>query len=1182
MNKYLYFAKTAFFTLFISVLAVASSTVNETLKGIIYPGSYGIKLSENQIIDPYTIASGVNITLSSEDGKEYAIELSSSAGAMFTVNAGASLTLEEGITLKGRSATTYPVVLNEGEFVMNGGTITGNVNNSGDGTRRAGGVSVNNGGVFIMNGGEINNNTFSGSGIIGGAGAVLVYSLPTAPTDNQSKFIMKDGIITGNTNSAMGGSNNGAGGVYVSDALFEMEGGTISNNQQTGTNVPRGGGGVYLANTSRFTMSGGTIEDNTAVGTLYKGSGVYVNQTSRIYFSGKPIIKDGIFATGELSQRLFIEGNFEENALVTIEGYTAADLAPGNNVTGAFADLNETTAKAFASKDGTLFGVKNGNRVIWGRYSISLSETGTYNFAAANYGYAAQVQTVTVTNTGGYATGNLTVAFNNGNFEILNNDAALGIAAMNETATFQIAPKKNLSVGTYTATVTVSGQYNISESFDVSFTVNKAPLTLRVIDTTIYVGSPEPASYFYALTVLMNEDTKETAINASELKFALDLPFNNSTEGKFIVTPSGATANNYEIMYKTGTLTVSSKISVDITIDLPDITYGEEYSDPAVKVDGNPVTDFDKVSYIYEGTTYEGIMGDGSHYGPTKEKPANPGEYTVTVVYQDESHYGSKTEHFTIEKKSLSWRTASVQTKPYDGKVTAYISAHPALSGVISGDIASVVYGTATFKNADVAKDIPIIALDYGIAGNDAWKYNAPSEQPKFNDGEIVKATAPSNITTAELIFFEAGEQTINLDSFLPVVVGNYGTINYPKISLETAGGFSPYIEDIENGLMLINVTDAGNATIIVTIESRNYEDFTITVPVKSVSGNGYTNVSSNIAFESGSASYNGQEQEYKKATIETYDDDEDYWTYTYTTVDGMLQNEKPFGAGSYTVTAIYENGTYLGSKYATFTIYPAEQNIAFVRNPINKAYGDVSFTNSVINLPADGGAITYSSNDTTIATVNPNTGEVTILGAGETAIIAVAATVSGKYRKSSIVYTLIVEKAKQDPPDLSDLVEIPNTESSIALGITDIAKYQKNDCEWEYSIDHGQTWKCTPDFGQLNSNWEYTILIRKKETDNFFASEPVEVIFRTIREPIFAVENKEGMAKFSMVAPNMAKTDIAVYDIKGNIVFRRSNVMNGEKITWNIAKGMYFIVTTAIDENGKIHRYSSKIGVRK
>jgi uncharacterized membrane protein len=116
-------------------------------------------------------------------------------------------------------------------------------------------------------------------------------------------------------------------------------------------------------------------------------------------------------------------------------------------------------------------------------YGIDLSETETLVFDAATFGYKPlTAKTVTVTNSGNQPTGELTLAVSNtvpsGAFT-LNKDAIPSIA-VGATATFTVVPAGNLAVGTYTATVSVSGANGgtgapIAAGFGVSFVVKPVP-----------------------------------------------------------------------------------------------------------------------------------------------------------------------------------------------------------------------------------------------------------------------------------------------------------------------------------------------------------------------------------------------------------------------------------------------------------------------------------------------------------------------------------------------------------------------------------------------------------------------------------------------------------------------------------------------------------------------------------
>lgn len=107
--------------------------------------------------------------------------------------------------------------------------------------------------------------------------------------------------------------------------------------------------------------------------------------------------------------------------------------------------------------------------------SIKLDVENTYTFHPAEVGYSTRgAKEVTITNTGNVATGNLNVALSRGeesNFTV-GSKTIDSIENKNGTATFNVAPKLGLSVGTYIETVTVSGNNIDPQSFNVSFTVN--------------------------------------------------------------------------------------------------------------------------------------------------------------------------------------------------------------------------------------------------------------------------------------------------------------------------------------------------------------------------------------------------------------------------------------------------------------------------------------------------------------------------------------------------------------------------------------------------------------------------------------------------------------------------------------------------------------------------------------
>lgn len=161
-------------------------------------------------------------------------------------------------------------------FIMYGGSITGNITSGGENTTwRSGGVWVQDNSTFTMYGGSITDNTtvWNGGGVYVG---------------DSGKFYMHGGEISGNNASSNSGSSGG--GVHIGSGAFTMTGGTISGNSASNN-----GGGVHISSGSTFTMSGGSITGNNA-GT---GGGVYVSSdvgygNSILTLSGAVQIKDNV------------------------------------------------------------------------------------------------------------------------------------------------------------------------------------------------------------------------------------------------------------------------------------------------------------------------------------------------------------------------------------------------------------------------------------------------------------------------------------------------------------------------------------------------------------------------------------------------------------------------------------------------------------------------------------------------------------------------------------------------------------------------------------------------------------------------------------------------------------------------------------------------------------------------
>jgi hypothetical protein len=209
--------------------------------------------------DTISLTSGKHIRLVPYGGAWTVKRGADGLGSLFTVESGASLTLEgngnneliiDGDGINNITATAALVTVSGGTLTMNNNAVLQNNSN--------GGVAIQSGGVFEMTGGTVGNNS-SGDG-----GGVYV---------REGTFNMRDGVIENNVASHNGGGvnmgSNGAGGE------FNFSGGLIQNNKCLGS---YGGGGVTLVQGDFFMSGNAVIKNNEAV--VAEGGGVCLQSSS--------------------------------------------------------------------------------------------------------------------------------------------------------------------------------------------------------------------------------------------------------------------------------------------------------------------------------------------------------------------------------------------------------------------------------------------------------------------------------------------------------------------------------------------------------------------------------------------------------------------------------------------------------------------------------------------------------------------------------------------------------------------------------------------------------------------------------------------------------------------------------------------------------------------------------------
>ena len=307
--------------------------------------------------------------------------------------------------------------------------------------------------------------------------------------------------------------------------------------------------------------------------------------------------------------------------------------------------------------------------------------------------------------------------------------------------------------------------------------------------------------------------------------------------------------------------------------------------------------------------------------------PTNAGTYTASITLGEGENAKTASVEYTIEKATLTVTPNSGQRKKFGDADPTLTYAY---SGEVSGEIPAFDGALSRAKGEDVGQ-YDITKGSLALEGSDTFKatnYNLVLDTAVVTF-EITKGTyggsAPTK--TVNILKNYAGVQTGTLtaadffttapaEAKITNAVPNAASSNMMSIAGADSSGNFTYDSKT-------NITAASDESWTVTISSKNYTDITGTLTFKLVDK---TDVSAQITFPNGTLTYNGAGQKYEKATISTTAAGTPAWTYTYAPADATasLDGGLPKTAGTYTVTAVYEDDAHIGTKNATLTVSKA------------------------------------------------------------------------------------------------------------------------------------------------------------------------------------------------------------------------------------------------------------------
>ena len=439
-------------------------------------------------------------------------------------------------------------------------------------------------------------------------------------------------------------------------------------------------------------------------------------------------------------------------------------------------------------------------------------------------------------------------------------------------------------------------------------------------------------------------------------------------------SPSGVTvlnqtnSNGAALSYKLGSfsLTVNKKsLSSDMIQDIPDRTYSGQNIAPGITVYDNGVY-VPPTEYSYESNNLN----------------AGTGTVKITALASSKKYTGCATKSFNILPRLLTANgtTYSLATDSY------------------------VYDGTAKTPAVNIAVEkgepMPVLDTDYTVTYSDNTNVGT-GKATITGKGNFTGTVEKSFTITAKSLsgaqFSTIPDQTYTGNEIKPEPTVTLGSATLVKgTDFDFSYSSNTNVSVTANDVPTVTITGKGNFTGTASTTFKIVKATpTVTAPTAKT-GLAYTG-SAQALVNAGSVT--AGTLQYKLGAGGTYG----------TTIPSATE------VGSYAVyykvvgDANYNDVAEAGP--INVTIGKAAGSISYATSSISKTFGDAAFTNALTKT--GDGAVTYSSSNTNVATVNATSGEVTIVGNGSAVITAtVADGTNYTYATKTATYTLSVGTA--------------------------------------------------------------------------------------------------------------------------------------------------------------------------
>ena len=278
-------------------------------------------------------------------------------------------------------------------------------------------------------------------------------------------------------------------------------------------------------------------------------------------------------------------------------------------------------------------------------------------------------------------------------------------------------------------------------------------------------------------------------------------------------------------------------------------------------------------------------------------------DLTVKPNSSQSKSYGTTTDPVLAY---TSTGTVTGETAAFDGALSREAGEDVGTYKITKGNLALKNSGTFKATNYNLVLDTAVVTFEITKG-----TYTGSTPTKTVNILKNYAGVQTGTLTAAD--FFTTAPAEAKITAAHP----DSTPINMMSLAGADASGNFTYASKT-------NITAASDESWTVTISSKNYTDITtaelIFKPVDK------TDVNAQITFPNGTLTYNGAGQKYEKATISGVSGGT--WNYTYVANSGTGASLDSAGlpktAGTYTVTAKYEDDAHIGTKNATLTVSKA------------------------------------------------------------------------------------------------------------------------------------------------------------------------------------------------------------------------------------------------------------------